>query len=135
PGHRLGDALAVDQRVHRRVVDPLAARVDGVALDTSLAAQIILPGALESVATDEIARVVALRREPVRLVSGHLRHVADEVRREIALRVIAVRLVMDLEAGQPRPRLLDERCAIAPLILENQNRALRIALLANGEPF
>ena len=41
---------------------------------------------------------------------------------------------MDLDAGQPRPRLLDERRAIAALILEHEHRRLRIALLADREP-
>ena len=42
------------------LVEALAARVDRVALDALLAAQVVLPRGLEAVAADELARVVAL---------------------------------------------------------------------------
>ena len=40
---------------------------------------------------------------------------------------------MNLDAGQPGARLLDERGPIAALVFEDEDRALRIALLADRE--
>ena len=59
--HRIDHALALDQRSGGLVIETLATRVDRVALDALLAAQVVLPRGLEPVAADELARVVCRR--------------------------------------------------------------------------
>ena len=125
-GHRRLEARPLDERLRLGAVDALAARVDDVALDAADAVQVLLPAALDPVAADELGRVVALLLQLGHLRRAGLVHVADQVGGQLPVRVVAVRLVVDLDgAAQLEARLRHQAGAIAPLILEHHDRAAR----------
>src|SRR5262249_8009192 len=72
------------------------------------------------VATDGVAFLVALAAPDLELGVADLVQVAEDVRPELAVEIVPVRRVADLDAGEVGARLRDEREAVARDVLEDE---------------
>src|SRR5262249_40728049 len=111
----------------RGVLLAVAVRVDDEALDAALAAEVVLPLLLDAVAADRVPLLVALAAPLLELDVADLIEISEDVGRELAVEVVPVRRVADLDAGQELRLLRDERQPLARHVLEDQRRVGAVA--------
>ena len=100
PVERQDQAVAGNRVDGSEPAHQLALRVDLDAFAAGLAAQHVIVANLEALFADDVVRRVPLVFERVVFVFGDRADVAEDVRTELVIRIVAHRLSLQIDAGQ-----------------------------------